>query len=163
MKLLNAVHDGMSNNPAYANPPVVRLASECTLHYKVDMNRIKHAIAALELLFIFPATLFMTSLFVRNLQPQEYEPARTAERIVSWYAARLHLGLWVLLIALPVAALGLGCATIVRSWSADAELRHSARQTLALIRLHLATLVIAAATLTAGGILGIVALHMLAD
>ena len=127
------------------------------------MSRIKRAIAALELLLIFPATLFMTSLFVRNLQPQEYEPARTAERIVSWYAARLHLGLWVLLIALPLAALGLGCATIVRSWGSDSEFRQSVRQTLALIRAHVATLLIAAATLTAGGILGIVVLHMLAD
>jgi hypothetical protein len=127
------------------------------------MSRIKHAIATLELLLIFPATLFMTSLFVRNLQPPQYEPARTAERIVAWYAARLHLGLWVLLIALPMAVLGIGCATLVRSWGADAELRQSVRQTLALVRAHLATLLIAAATLTAGGILGIVALHMVSD
>ena len=40
-----------------------------TLRYKVLMNIGKRAIAATELLLIFPATLFMTALFVRNLQP----------------------------------------------------------------------------------------------
>ena len=42
------------------------------------------ALAATELALIFPAALFMTALFVRNLQPPQYEPAHTAERIVTW-------------------------------------------------------------------------------
>jgi len=48
------------------------------------MNIMKRAIAAAELVLIFPAALFMTALFVRNLQPQQFEPAHTAQRIVSW-------------------------------------------------------------------------------
>jgi hypothetical protein len=47
------------------------------------MNIFKRAIAATELLLIFPAALFMMALFVRNLQPLQYEPARTAQRIVG--------------------------------------------------------------------------------
>jgi hypothetical protein len=127
------------------------------------MNLFKRAIAATEMLLIFPAALFMTALFVRNLQPQQYEPARTAQRIVTWYAARPRLGLWVLLIALPLAVLVSGCGTLLRRWSDEVELRQAARQTLAAIRAHLATLLVAGATLTAGGILAIVALHMLTD
>jgi hypothetical protein len=127
------------------------------------MNTLKRAIAATELLLIFPAALFMTALFVRNLQPPQYEPAHTAERIVTWYAVRPRVGLWVLLIALPLAVLVTGCVTLLRSWSDDAELRQAARHTLAAIRAHLATLFVAAATLTAGGILVIVALHVLTD
>jgi hypothetical protein len=128
------------------------------------MKTIKRSIAAAELLLIFPAALFMTALFVRNLQPQQYEPARTAQRIVTWFATRpVHFGLWVLLGALPLAVLAIGCATLLRSWTSDAELRQAARQTLAAVRSHLATFLIAAATLAAGAILTIVALHVLTD
>ena len=127
------------------------------------MNTTRRAIAATELLLIFPATLFMTALFVRNLQPQQYEPARTAQRIVAWYAGRPRVGLWVLLIALPMAVLVTGCATLWRSWNHDVELRQAARRTLDAIRAQLATVCVAAATLTAGGVLAMVALHLLAD
>ena len=127
------------------------------------MNIAKRAIAATELLLIFPAALFMTALFVRNLQPLQYEPAHTAQRIVTWYAARPRIGLWVLLIALPLAVLVTGCGTLLRRWSDEVELRQATRQTLAAIRAHLATLLVAGATLTAGAILAIVALHMLTD
>ncbi|MBZ5590021.1 MAG: hypothetical protein LAO05_15815 [Acidobacteriia bacterium] len=127
------------------------------------MNTIKRTIAALEVLLIFPAVLFITSLFVRNLQPLQYEPAHTAQGIVMWYAARPHVGLWVLLIALPFAVLVIGCATLLRTWNDDAELRQAARQMVAAIRVHLATVVVAAATLTAGGVLAIVAVHSLTD
>ena len=134
------------------------------MRYKVLMNIFKRAIAATELLLIFPAALFMMALFVRNLQPLQYEPARTAQRIVDWYAVRPRIGLWGLLIALPLAVLLTGCSTLLRNWSGEAQLRQAVWQTLALIKkAHLATLLIAGATLTAGGILAIVALHMLTD
>jgi hypothetical protein len=127
------------------------------------MNRIKRTIAATELLLIFPAALFMTALFVRNLQPLQYEPAHTAERIVQWYAVRPRVGLWVLLVTLPLTVLVTGCATLLHSWNDDVELRRATRQTLAALRAHLATLIVAVATLTAGGVLAIVALHSLTD
>lgn len=127
------------------------------------MNLPKRAIAATELLLIFPAALFMTALFVRNLHPLQYQPAHTAERIVTWYAVRPRIGLWGLLIALPLAVLVTGCGTLLRSWSHEVELRRATRQTLAAISAHLATLLVAGATLTAGGVLAIVALHMLTD
>jgi hypothetical protein len=123
----------------------------------------KRAIAVTEVVLIFPAVLFMTSLFVRELQPVQYEPARTAARIVTWYAVRPHVGLWVLLIALPLAVLVTGAATLLRLWNSDAALRQSAGQTLAAIRAHLATLFVAAATATAAVVLAIVALHMMTD
>lgn len=123
----------------------------------------KRAIAALELLLVFPGALFMTALFVRNLQPPQYEPAHTASRLVDWFAARPHLGLDVFLIALPFAAFIIGCAAVLRGWRGDAELRQATLQTLAAVRAHLAALLIAAATLVAAGILAIVALHMVTD
>lgn len=127
------------------------------------MKPSRYAIAVTELLLVFPATLFMVSLFVRNLQPQQYEPAHSAQQIVMWYAARTRLGLWVCLIALPLVVFVTGCGTLLRRWSRDMELRDATRQVLAIVRAHLATFVVAGATLASGGILGIVALHVLTD
>jgi hypothetical protein len=133
------------------------------LRYKVLMRVARLLTASVELLLISPAGLFMTALFVRNLQPQQYEPAHTAQQIVMWYAARTQTGLWLFLMALPVLVLLVGCATLWRQWHNDAELRTAARQFLALTRTHLATILVASASLAAVGVLGIVAVHALTD
>ncbi len=125
------------------------------------MRPLKPALAVTELLLIVPAALFMAALFVRNLLPASDEPTSTAHRIVMWYSARPGVGLWGFLITLPLAVLVVGGATLLFSWERDPELREAARQTLARVRAHLSTFVIAAATLLSAGILAIVALHML--
>ena len=127
------------------------------------MKTSKSVLAATELLLILPAALFMTALFVRNVQPQQYEPAHTAARIVEWYAASPHVGLWLLLILMPLLVLLIGGATLVRSWRVDADFRQSARQLAGIASRHLATLLVGSATLAAGGILAIVALHVLTN
>ena len=127
------------------------------------MKTILRAIATLELLFVFPAVLFMTALFARNIQPLQYEPAHTAQRIVDWYAARLHLGLWVLLIALPLAVVIIGSATLLREWRRNQEFRIAALRAIGFIRSQASSILIAGATAVAGGILAIVALHVLTD
>jgi ABC-type Fe3+ transport system permease subunit len=134
-----------------------------TLHYKVLMNTTKRFLAASQLLLICPAVLFMASLFVRNVTPVQNEPAHTAQRIVMWYAARPHLGLWVLLTALPLAVFVIGCGALVQRWHEDQELRQATRRMLDAIGSHLATAFTAAATLAAGAILAIVAVHMMTD
>ena len=131
---------------------------------KPNMMIFKRAIAATELLLIFPAVLFMTALFLRNVQPEQYQPAHTAQLIVNWFTkGPVWLVLWVLLMALPVAVLSIGAVTLLHSWKIDAQLRQAARQMFGIVRAHLATVLIAAATLTAGGILAIVALHAITD
>ena len=127
------------------------------------MKMFFRSLAALELLLVFPAVLFMTALFARSVQPQQYEPAHIAQRIVDWYSARPHVGLWVLLIALPLLVLVIGFSTLVREWRCNQELRSATLQVLVLFRSQAAALFIAVATATAGGILAIVALHMLTD
>jgi hypothetical protein len=127
------------------------------------MKTIQRSLAALELLLVFPAVLFMASLFARSVQPQQYEPAHTAQRIVDWYASSTHVGLWLLLIAMPLSVLIIGSATLLRGWRRDPDLRDAALKILGLIRAHAATLLIAGTTVTASGILAIVALHMMTD
>jgi len=122
------------------------------------MNTIKRAIATIELLLVFPAALFLTALFLREVQPL----AQTG-RLVDWFSHHMVLGLYIFLIGMPLAAFVVGCATVLRSWRRDAELRLAALRTLAVVRPHLALLLIAGATLIAGGILAIVALHMITE
>lgn len=128
------------------------------------MKLAKYTIATTELILIFPAALFMTALFVRNLQPQQYEPAHTAQQIVNWFTRLpVPIGLWGLLGALPLAVLITGGATLLHRWKTEVELREAARNTSAVLGAHLATVLTAGATLTAGGVLAIVALHVLTD
>jgi hypothetical protein len=119
-------------------------------------------IAVVELVLIFPAALFMTALVLRELQPLQYEPAHSAQQLVMWYVGRVWT-LWVLLLGLPFTVLVSGCAALLYSWNRDIVLPLTARQSLAMIRAHLATLFIAATTLIAGVILAIVVLHVLAN
>jgi hypothetical protein len=129
-----------------------------TLRYKVTMKKLNHSIAILDWLLVFPGALFMTALFVRNLQPTQYEPARTALRLVNWFSARPFLGLDVFLIALPLAAFVIGFAAIWRVWHTNTELRQAALKTLGVVNAHLGAFLTAIATLVAGTILFIIAL-----
>ena len=117
-------------------------------------------IAVLEVVLILPAALFMTALALRNLQPPQYESAHIAQKLVMWYAGRMWT-LWVLLLGLPFTVLVSGCAALLRSLNRDMVL--PLRQSIAMVRAHLATLFIAATTLIAGVILAIVVLHILAN
>jgi hypothetical protein len=124
------------------------------------MRSPQRSLAVSGLLLLFPSVLFMGALVVRSLQPVQYEPARAAQRIVDWYALRPHVGLWVMLIALPFLVLVSGCVALWRAWSSDPPLRQAARRLMTASRAHWTTLFIACATLTAGAILAIVALHV---
>jgi hypothetical protein len=126
------------------------------------MNTIRRTLAAMELLLIFPAALFMIALVVRRLQPLQYEPAHAAQRIVLWYAMRPWT-LWALLVALPLAVLVTGAAALLRGWNNDVALRQAARHPLTAIRAHMATLFVATATLTAGVVLAVVTVHVLGN
>ena len=127
----------------------------------VSPSSSKRNIVATQLLLIFPAALFMTSLLVRSLQPLQHEPARTAQQIVSWYSGR-QWTLWLLLIALPLTVLIVGCASLGRSWNEGAEVEQAIGTPGTVIRSQLVTL-IGATTLTAGFFLVVVVLHMLAN
>lgn len=119
-------------------------------------------IAVMELVLIFPSVLFMIALVLRNLQPLQYEPARSAQQLVMWYAGRMWT-LWFLLLGLPFIVLVSGCDELLRSYNRDILLPLTSQKSLAMVRAHLPSLFIAATTLMAGVILAIVVLHVLAN
>ncbi len=128
------------------------------------MTSLTRAAAAVQVALVAPAVLFMASLFLRNVTPAEIEPARTAQHIVTWYTTLgPEVGLWLLLMAAPLAVFLLGTVVLVRSWMQDQALRVAARQALAALRSHLALAIIAASTAAAAGVLAIVAVHVLTD
>ncbi len=125
------------------------------------MNTNKRNVALAELLLILPAALFMGALVVRHMQTAAFGLDLAAQRTVMWYAER-QWTLWLLLVALPFLVLVVGCATLLQSWEVEG-LRAAVRQPLAAIRTHAPTVSIAVLTAAAGVILGIVALHILAN
>jgi hypothetical protein len=127
------------------------------------MRILRRSLAAVEVTLVLPAVLFMSALFLRSIQPTEFQPAHTAQQIVDWYAGRPHLGLWVLLIALPMMVVTVGLAWLARSWRNDADLRDSALKLLMIFRSQTSALIVFAATSVAMTILAIVALHVLTD
>jgi len=125
------------------------------------MNPTRRVIAATQALLIFPATLFMCALILRQMSPLQHEPAHTSQQIVMWYAGRMWT-LWVLLITLPLAVVITGCLTFLRS--KDQELpRNVQERSSVTILADPVMLFVGALTLTAGVILAIVAVHMAAN
>jgi hypothetical protein len=117
-------------------------------------------VAVTGLAFIFPAALFMAALLLRDLLPAQHDLARTAQQLIMWYAVRMWT-LWLLLLALPFAALILGCSALVGHWN-DAT-RYSGQDLLAKVRWDAPTILISTTTVGAGVILARVVLHMLAN
>jgi hypothetical protein len=122
------------------------------------MRAIKPTLAVVELLLVVPATLFMGALFLRDVQP-----IMGTGHLVDWFSHHVRVGLDIFLIAMPLAAFIVGAPMLLRSWHSDAALRRDALEVCAIVRANAATLLIALSTLIAGGILTIVAMHMITE
>ena len=133
------------------------------LRYKAIMGFTNDVIAALALALVCPAVLFVTALFLRQVLPLESEPARSAERIVMWYAAHPQLALWVLLLLLPLSAFVLGSAALLRTWGDNPQLRHYTWRALAEIPEHWPAMSIGGATLLSAGVLAMITAHLLRE
>lgn len=123
---------------------------------------VKRIIAMAEVVLILPAALFMSALAVRGLRSPQHEPTGPAHQIVKWFTVRA----WtfpVLLVRLPCVVLATGCATLLWIWYDDRASRRTAPPAGAPLRVNAATVAIVATTLTAGYILAVIAMHMLAS
>lgn len=124
------------------------------------MSFTNHVIASLALALVAPAVLFILALFLRQWPPFDTEPARTAERVVRWYASHPQFALWVLLLLLPLCAFVLGSSALLRTWGDDPQLRDQAWRALAAIPEHLPFVLIATATAVAASVLAMMARHL---
>ena len=126
------------------------------------MGLTNDVIAASVLALAGPAVLFVMAMFLRRIPRPESEPARTAERIVRWYAAHPQFALWVLLLLLPLSAFALGSAALLRTWGENPQLKYYAWRALAEIPEHWPALSIGVATLLSFGLLVMITAHLMA-
>jgi len=124
------------------------------------MSLTNDVVAGCTLALVCPSVLFVVALFLRQVPPSGSEPARTADRIVKWYAAHPQLALWVLMFLLPVSAFVLGSAALMRTWSNNAELRYYAWRALAEIPEHWPAMSIGVATALSASLLMMVTAHL---
>ena len=125
------------------------------------MRTLIRLVAGMQMALIFPAILFLAAVLVGAGDPPQYELARVAQGIVTWYSARMWT-LWLLLLILPLAVLAAGCVTLLGSWNRAVELP-IARPSLAMLPAPVATFFVAGTTFTSAGVLAVVVLHMLAN
>jgi hypothetical protein len=122
---------------------------------------VKRTLAAVHLLLISPAALFLVAVIMDQLLPSQKQPALTAQHIVMWYAERVWT-LWILLLALPLSALISGCVSLLRDSRGSTQVASVPQKALAALRPAGARTSVAVTTVTAAVIVGIVILHMLA-
>ncbi len=118
------------------------------------MNKFKRMAPIAQLVLILPAALFMVSLILRGTTPMQYEPARIAQQIITWYSGRIWT-LWILLTLLPLAVLSIG--GIARLGQSGPE----PHRLFGAIRSNRTMMLVAALTLVSALILLIVGAHVL--
>ena len=125
------------------------------------MSLANDVVAAAALALVAPAVLFIIALALRQVPPRGSEPARTADRIVRWYAAHPQLALWVLFLLLPFSALIMGTAALIRTWGNNPKLQYYTWRALEEIPEHWPAMSIGGATILAMGILIMITAHIM--
>ena len=126
------------------------------------MTLTNDVVAAWTFALVGPAVLFVAALFFRQLPRPGSKPARTAERIVKWYAGHPQFALWVLLLALPLTAFVLGMSALLRTWGDNPQLRYWAWRALQEIPAHWPAWSIGGATLVSMALLVMITAHLMA-
>jgi len=121
---------------------------------------VKRTLAAVHLLLISPAVLFLVAVIVQRLQSMQ--AAHTAQHIVLWYGGRMWT-LWILLLALPLSVLVSGWLSLRQDSRRSDQDANLAQRAAATLHPAGARTSIAVTTATAALIVGIVILHMLAN
>jgi len=122
------------------------------------------ALAVSEWLLVLPATLLLAAATLRQLQPRQFEPARTSWAIFEWTTTHIsQAGAAWLFLVLPAVALAAGFAGIALAWRRSEALRQDAIAMFASLRRHFALAVLGAGALLAGAILLAVVAHIITD
>ena len=122
------------------------------------------ALAVSEWLLVLPAALLLAAAALRQLQPRQFEPARTSWAIFEWTTAHIsQAGAAWLFLVLPAVALAAGFAGIALAWRRSEALRQDTIAMFASLRRHFALAVLGAGALLAGAILLAVVAHIITD
>ena len=115
-------------------------------------------------LLVLPSALLLGGAALRQLQPAQYEPARTISAILAWIFPRIsHAGAAWLFLVLPAVAVIAGGIGIMLVWGKSEALRQDTSAMIACFRRNLAVAILGTGTLLAGAILAAVVLHIITD
>lgn len=122
------------------------------------------ALAFSEWLLVLPAALLLAAAALRQLQPRQFEPARTSWAIFEWTATHIsQAGAALLFLVLPAVAAVAGCVGLMLAWRKSETLRQDTVALLTSLRRQLAAAVLGMGTLLAGAILVAVIIHIITD
>lgn len=122
------------------------------------------ALAVSEWLLVLPATLFLAAAVLRQLQPRQFEPARTSWAIFEWTTTHIsQAGAALLFLVLPAAAVLAGCVGLMRAWRKSETLRQDAAAVFTSLRRNLAVAILGTGTLLSVAILAAVIIHIITD
>jgi|SRR5690348_10215363 hypothetical protein len=121
-------------------------------------------LALSEWLLVLPAALLLSAAALRQLQPRQFEPSRTAWTIFEWTTTHIsHSGAAWLFLVMPAVALAAGFAAMALAWRRNEALRQDAIAMFTSLRRHFALAVLGVGTLLAGAILLAVVAHIITD
>lgn len=121
-------------------------------------------LAVSEWLLVLPATLLLAAAVLRQLQPRQFQPGRTAWMIFEWTSTHIsQTGAAWLFLALPALALVAGCASLMLAWRKSETLRQDTMAVLASLRRNLAVAILGTGTFLAAAILAAVVIHIITD
>lgn len=121
-------------------------------------------LAVSEWLLVLPGTLLLAAAVLRQLQPRQFEPARTSWAIFEWTTSHVsQLGAAWLFLVLPAVALVAGCVGLMLAWRRTETLRHDTVAMFTSLRRNLAVAILGIGTLLAGAILAAVVIHIITD
>ena len=121
-------------------------------------------LAVSEWLLVLPATLLLAAAVLRQLQPRQFQPGRTAWMIFEWTSTHIsQTGAAWLFLALPALALVAGCASLMLAWRKSETLRQDTMALLASLRRNLAVAILGTGTFLAAAILAAVVIHIITD
>jgi hypothetical protein len=122
------------------------------------------ALAVSEWLLVLPATLLLSAAVLRQLQPRQFEPARTSWAIFEWTVTHIsQAGAAWLFLVLPAVAVVAGCAGLMLAWRRNEKLRQDTSELIACLRRNLAAAILGTGTLLAAAILAAVVAHIITD
>jgi hypothetical protein len=124
---------------------------------RVGRADVASAVPAVQLILILPATLFLSSVVVRDI-PVFYSGAQW---VVMLYVGKVWT-LWLLLLLLPLLVVVTGCLTLLRVWKEHHDVATPQLCSPPVVH-RPATRRVAAMTVLSAGILATVVLHMLAS
>ena len=122
------------------------------------------ALAIPEWLLVLPAALLLAAAVLRQLQPRQFEPGRTAWAIFEWTATHIsQAGAAWLFLVLPAVAVVAGCVGLMLAWRSSQTLRQDTVAVFTTFRRNLAVAILGTGTLLAASILAVVIVHIITD